>query len=84
MNAVNLSADERLFDGDYVVWWKLWLSCGPIVEPTAALDVEANRQVALPRYYYRLFQAVLSAGRPHYDFLAAHHQAGFIFGGKQK
>ena len=63
MNTVDLSADERLFDGDYVVWPKLRLSCRPIVEPTAALDVEANRQVALPRYYYQLFQVVLSEGR---------------------
>ena len=31
MNAVDLSADERLFDGDYVVWRKLRLSCAPIV-----------------------------------------------------
>ena len=35
----------------------------PIVWPTAAVDVEADQQVALPRYYYQLFQVVLSEGR---------------------
>ena len=41
---------------------KLRLSCGPIIWPTATVDVEAGRQIALPQYHYRSFQVVLSEG----------------------
>jgi len=37
-------------------WPNLPLSCGPIVHATAAVDVEADRQVALPRYYCNYFK----------------------------